>query len=457
MGCSFVGNDENSTDEERTGTDCYADDRDALNDFAKYFNNEHLSDVALQVGDKRFAAHKIILCRSSEVFDRMLSKRWSKQGYQELELSEDAPCTDVFDNFLRFLYSNNVVLKESNVLPLLILADKYSVHGLRKVCVDFAVRRVLPSVNLKTLIHVWFKYATTAYHPASSSSDLSRECVAKISKHFKSIISDPEWEEDWLSLDRDQLTELLKSNDLVLQSEYSLWAAVERWFNDPKSPQRRAPTSSALAAQVLSLIRFPSMTADELAEVEGSSLAKEHQKTIMPLTHLAFKYISMSLASRMTHEFTGLSFLLREYLDVRWDSKAKLKLKDLENKHQDLRINIMTRASTFPYQQWDWELIFSRNLSLGPTYSSLGSRASEEFSIELKSVDLDQQRSVEYMLMFTNEKETVRRFAGKKTFTKSRTTACLEMDVGLTQLLETTPGLVQNGELNLQLMLRPIV
>ncbi|KAI6232695.1 hypothetical protein M3Y99_00993300 [Aphelenchoides fujianensis] len=416
-----------------SGTDCYADDRDALNDFAKYFNNEHLSDVALQVGDKR-----------SEVFDRMLSKRWSKQGYQELELSEDAPCTDVFDKFLAIF-----VLEQRRSQGIQRVA---AVDPRRQVQRARTAQRFVwtspsvecfPSVNLKTLIHVWFKYATTAYHPASSSASHLGECVAKISKHFKSIISDPEWEEDWLSLDRDQLTELLKSNDLVLQNQstvqakYSLWAAVERWFNDPKSPQRRAPTSSALAAQT----SWP--------EVEGSSLAKEHQKTIMPLTHLAFKYISI--------EFTGLSFLLREYLDVRWDSKAKLKLKDLENKHQDLRINIMTRASTFPYQQWDWELIFSRNLSLGPTYSSLGSRASEEFSIELKSVDLDQQRSVEYMLMFTNEKETVRRFAGKKTFTKSRTTACLEMDVGLTQLLETTPGLVQNGELNLQLMLRPIV
>ena len=34
--------------------------------------------VALIVGDMRFAAHKIVLCRSSDVFDRMLSRRWAK-------------------------------------------------------------------------------------------------------------------------------------------------------------------------------------------------------------------------------------------------------------------------------------------------------------------------------------------------------------------------------------------
>lgn len=37
-----------------SGMDCFADDREALNDFAKYFNNAHLSDVTLLVGDEMF-------------------------------------------------------------------------------------------------------------------------------------------------------------------------------------------------------------------------------------------------------------------------------------------------------------------------------------------------------------------------------------------------------------------
>ncbi|VDM70987.1 unnamed protein product [Strongylus vulgaris] len=37
--------------DEPSGMDCFADDRDALNDFAKYYNNAHLSDVNIIVGD----------------------------------------------------------------------------------------------------------------------------------------------------------------------------------------------------------------------------------------------------------------------------------------------------------------------------------------------------------------------------------------------------------------------
>lgn len=34
------------------GIDCYGMDRDVLNDFAKYYNNAHLSDLTLVVGEE---------------------------------------------------------------------------------------------------------------------------------------------------------------------------------------------------------------------------------------------------------------------------------------------------------------------------------------------------------------------------------------------------------------------
>jgi hypothetical protein len=36
------------------GIDCYGMDRDVLNDFAKYYNNAHLSDLTLVVGEEMF-------------------------------------------------------------------------------------------------------------------------------------------------------------------------------------------------------------------------------------------------------------------------------------------------------------------------------------------------------------------------------------------------------------------
>jgi hypothetical protein len=68
-------------------------------------------------------------------------------------------------------------------------------------------------------------------------------------------------------------------------------------------------------------------------------------------------------------------------------------------------------------------LAFIRNGgNLTTTYSSITSanRTPDELSIELKSVDLDQQRSVEYLLMIVDDKQVLKTFSGRKTFTKSR-------------------------------------
>lgn len=48
-------------------------------------------------------------------------------------------------------------------------------------------------------------------------------CIKVLAWHFEEMITSEEWEKEWLSVDRDQLTELLRSNDLLLpsNSDYS--------------------------------------------------------------------------------------------------------------------------------------------------------------------------------------------------------------------------------------------
>jgi len=38
-----------------------------------------------------------------------------------------------------------------------------------------------------------------------------------------------EWEREWLDLDRDQLVEFLRSNELVVPNEYFVWESVLKW------------------------------------------------------------------------------------------------------------------------------------------------------------------------------------------------------------------------------------
>ena len=62
------------------GINCYGREREALSDQAKFCNNEKLSDIILLVGGRRYFAHKLILVRSSDVFERMLTGDWADSG-----------------------------------------------------------------------------------------------------------------------------------------------------------------------------------------------------------------------------------------------------------------------------------------------------------------------------------------------------------------------------------------
>uniref|UniRef100_A0A915PT92 BTB domain-containing protein n=1 Tax=Setaria digitata TaxID=48799 RepID=A0A915PT92_9BILA len=443
--------------------DCFADDREALNDFIKYFNNAYLSDVTLLVGDEmcktndcilfsgknsilRFTAHRIILTKSSE----------------ELELVEEPPCQRVFAAFLRFLYCNHVFLHPENALPILILADKYNVNSLKKVCIDYAVNNILPELSTRELFHLWFSYATKAFHQPLISA-----CIKMLARHFEEMIISEEWEKEWLSVDRDQLIELLKSNDLVLPNEFRLWEAVQRWLMASSHPERRGNSASPLLACIIPFIKllfmykrpykvlFPFMTADELTMVERSPLVEAYPKLFHPQILLAYKFQALPLASRVAcKEFTGPQFILRNYTDVRWDKRITVPAHELrrENGYDrsiDQSYNITTRSSTFPLQAWNWKLKLA---------SQLVPNSYEELRMFLVSDDIDQPRSIEYLIQIVDERKVVRSFSSKKNFTKTRYSADIEIEkkVDLSELFVDNSPLLVNGELHLQITLRPI-
>ncbi|MFH4973528.1 hypothetical protein AB6A40_000237 [Gnathostoma spinigerum] len=431
------------------GMDCFADDREALNDFAKYFNNTHLSDVALLVGDEIYPAHRIILTKSSEVFDRMLSQKWHGEK-REMELVEEPQCQRVFAAFLRYLYCNHIVLHQDNALPILVLADKYNVNSLRKVCIDFAIQNILPEISLREVFHVWYSYATKAYH-----QHLINSCIRVLASHFEEMITSEEWEKEWQSVDRDQLTELLKSNDLVLSNEFRLWEAVQRWLLAPSHPERRGSTASPLLVSVIPLIRFPFMTADELTQVERSALFEAHPKLFQPQILLAYKFQALPLASRANcKEFCGSQFILRNYTDVRWDRRITVNGTDMRNQYAfdrvlDLSFAIQTRSSTFPLQSWNWKLKLT---------SQIVPNSQDELRLFLISDDIDQPRSIEYLVSVVNDRKVLRSFSGKKNFTKTRYNAEIDIDkrLDLTELLTESSPILTNGDLHMQLTLRPI-
>jgi len=92
-----------------------------------------------------------------------------------------------------------------------------------------------------------------------------------------------------------------------------------RWLEAPRYPDRIDEKS---LSEILPHIRFPMMTADQLCELERSAIVERFSSLFAAHIHRAYKYHSLSLSARAgMREFSGPTFLLRNYTEIRWDKR----------------------------------------------------------------------------------------------------------------------------------------
>uniref|UniRef100_A0A7E4VER3 BTB domain-containing protein n=1 Tax=Panagrellus redivivus TaxID=6233 RepID=A0A7E4VER3_PANRE len=426
--------------------DCFADAREAFKGYERFFKSDYLSDVKLRVSDKKFPAHKLVLARGSDVFERMLAHEWNGKE-EELTLNEDPVCIDHFETFLRFFYFNHAVLDDSNVLPLLILADKYNFDGLRQVCTNYAISYVLKEAPLKEVVNVWFNLACKSNHAV-----LIKECERIIAQNLTQILSEEDWQEDWINLDRVQLLVLLKSNDLVIPNEDILFEAVQRWIYAEDHPQRKDKELGKILESLIPWIRFPFMSSQQLLEVESSELYQKHSSLIAPYILAAFKNNAIPLNAEVRPPFTSAQFLLRNYTDTRWDKRIIITNEKIYVRGVEHVFNFATKSSTVPVQTWNWTLKFILTLPIG-------NNKDEELRLVLLANDIDTPRSIEYNVAVVSDVEVLKQVSGRKNFTKTRTSADLSLDseINVVELLSENSPLLVDDCLHLQISVRPVV
>ena len=118
-----------------------------LQKLAQLLDNSDLSDITIIVGPRTYYAHKLVLSCSSEIFRIMLtSDSWADHGKRTIVLQEEDECMDVFEDFLRYLYTAVIHLSHSNVLAVLMLADKYQVLDLQTLCMDYMQSHLVSTV-----------------------------------------------------------------------------------------------------------------------------------------------------------------------------------------------------------------------------------------------------------------------------------------------------------------------
>ncbi|XP_061171322.1 BTB/POZ domain-containing protein 6-like [Saccostrea echinata] len=225
--------------------------------FKHVFSNELFCDVTLYVGSSREAvrAHKLVICSRSPVFYASFEGPLAEKGQIVITDIEK----ETFQQFLQYLYTDDVKLTYENVTSILYCARKYCVDRLTKRCeifmedkIDienvFGILEEAHTYGLLALKDKCVKFLVTNIHGAllsESFRNICRGCVGTI----LSIES--------LNIDEERLFE----NILC-------WAEAECLRKGLAITDKNK--RSVLGNEIRS-IRFPAMTSDYFGKKVASS------------------------------------------------------------------------------------------------------------------------------------------------------------------------------------------
>lgn len=150
--------------------------------FTKLMESGAFSDVTIQVGQKLFKAHKVILATRCEYFNRMFSSDFKESISQEIQLEDIEP--DIFEVVLSFIYSNKIPCDlESIAKDLLMASHLLEIKPLTKLC-EIQLCKNITTINCLELLPFADLY---------NLNKLKEVVVSFVGKNFKEIRNKESW------------------------------------------------------------------------------------------------------------------------------------------------------------------------------------------------------------------------------------------------------------------------
>ncbi|XP_071812111.1 uncharacterized protein [Apostichopus japonicus] len=241
--------------------------------FATLFNDRSSADIILSVNGTPYHTHRFILGLWSPVFSRMLddSERFAPSMTKDEEsdcdmiaLNESEDDAHVFNEFLKFLYTEQATINIEDIWQMVSLANKYNILELLKSCTDFLIQFVHTMALDEELAEILKAAQFWEMHHLQSCA---RQII--LEKMYFSL------EKFLPALEMDQLCEVLQSSDLVVETEYSLLLKLT-----PLLRKLEETEDEASLRKVSSLIRFTEMSATQLHKVAQLDIAEHVRSNI---------------------------------------------------------------------------------------------------------------------------------------------------------------------------------
>ncbi|XP_052231379.1 BTB/POZ domain-containing protein 6-like isoform X2 [Dreissena polymorpha] len=219
------------------------------------FENEDLCDITLAAGNeqKQIKCHRFILASRSPVFYAMFCGTLA-ESKNVICVPDIEPAT--LKNLLRYLYSGNIEIHAETVLCLLYAAKKYDMPKLESLCMSF-LNEGIDTESVCTILDQAILFDDEGLK--SKSLDL---IMTKSESVLKSNA--------FVEMSKSGLQEILKL-DAFSTSECELYVGCKRWAAQRCRDAGKQATGEQirreLGDELISLIRFPTMTMDEFNDV----------------------------------------------------------------------------------------------------------------------------------------------------------------------------------------------
>ncbi len=221
------------------------------------FNNQFLSDVqfTFEGSEKKIFAHKFLLVTSSTVF----AEKFHGEPKENLTIHLRNINEDVFEEFIRFLYTNMCNLTEDNAVLVSCLAKEYIVPSLTRKCMQFLKEKLAPK-NVFTFLQQAIQFDQKELEKKSWELIELKANDAVASDAFTGILPTT-------------LAEFLRRESLEIE-EVDLFKAVLKWC-EAECSRKEIEANSSNKREVLGnaiyQIRFVSMTLQQFSQITSDS------------------------------------------------------------------------------------------------------------------------------------------------------------------------------------------
>ncbi|EFO91075.1 hypothetical protein CRE_31472 [Caenorhabditis remanei] len=179
-----------------------------------------LCDVALVVENRKLSAHKVILAATIPYFRGMFTLDLMEANMKEIAI-EDMNYETV-DALLSFAYTGELRISTSNVQSIMMGANFFQMLEVVQYCGTFLLTRLHPSNALS--IREFCRMMCVEGSIAEKINDY-------IQKHFSAISKD----DDFKKLPLDDTVDLLKNDNLYVDSEEQIFVAAMEWLRFEES------------------------------------------------------------------------------------------------------------------------------------------------------------------------------------------------------------------------------